>query len=275
MTHSPMIAPGIYESLPMAEYHRPPGISKTGLDLINRSPAHYRWAKDHPAEDTTAFMVGRAFHTLVLEPHLENQEIVMALPHDKRSKANAAAWQAFELEHAGKSILTTKQWDAVHYMAQAVYDHPTAGELVETGKREVSAYWRDPVTSELCKTRPDSWNQRENCIVDLKSAQSAQLEVIKPAMGRLRYHISDHMGRTGMAECGCPVDAYWFVVVEKEPPYCVASFELDRISREAAADKFAENMWTYHQAMESGDWHGYPLGIQTITMPGWVLTQSI
>lgn len=61
---------GIYDSISNADYHGGPGISKSGLDLIAKSPAHYfhaiNAANDNEPTDAQAF--GTAFHALLLEP---------------------------------------------------------------------------------------------------------------------------------------------------------------------------------------------------------------
>lgn len=62
--------PGVYEGIPNAEYHSGPGISKSGLDLIHRSPLHYN-AVVTAANDRTptpAQEIGAAVHMAILEP---------------------------------------------------------------------------------------------------------------------------------------------------------------------------------------------------------------
>lgn len=62
--------PGVYEGIPNAEYHGGPGISKSGLDLVHRSPMHYQAvvtaANDHTP--TPAQEIGTAVHMAILEP---------------------------------------------------------------------------------------------------------------------------------------------------------------------------------------------------------------
>lgn len=67
--------PGVYDDLSNDEYHSGPGISKSGLDIVHRSPAHFKAAKDARAKgverrSTAAQVIGTAFHCLLLEPHL-------------------------------------------------------------------------------------------------------------------------------------------------------------------------------------------------------------
>lgn len=62
--------PGIYSDISNEDYHRGPGISKSGLDLINRSPMHYKAVIDaaNDNEPTDAQALGTAAHAIILEP---------------------------------------------------------------------------------------------------------------------------------------------------------------------------------------------------------------
>lgn len=73
--------PGIYPDIPNSDYHKGPGISKSGLDLIAKSPAHYYHAVNaaNDNEPTAAQALGTAFHTLLLEPEVFKKEYVVEL----------------------------------------------------------------------------------------------------------------------------------------------------------------------------------------------------
>lgn len=64
------MTPGIYNNISNEDYHSGPGISKSGLDLIAKSPAHYKAVIDGITvrEPTAAQALGTAFHELLLEP---------------------------------------------------------------------------------------------------------------------------------------------------------------------------------------------------------------
>lgn len=73
--------PGVYEGIPNAEYHSGPGISKSGLDLVHRSPMHYH-AVVTAANDNTptaAQELGTAAHALILEPDVFTNTYCLAL----------------------------------------------------------------------------------------------------------------------------------------------------------------------------------------------------
>lgn len=73
--------PGVYEGISNAEYHGDPGISKSGLDLIHRSPMHYHAVvtaeNDHTP--TPAQELGTAAHALILEPEVFTATYCLAL----------------------------------------------------------------------------------------------------------------------------------------------------------------------------------------------------
>lgn len=75
--------PGIYPDIPNDEYHKGPGVSKSGLDLIAKSPAHYyhavNAANDNERVPTVAQAFGTAFHALLLEPEVFKAEYVVEL----------------------------------------------------------------------------------------------------------------------------------------------------------------------------------------------------
>lgn len=75
---------GIYDSISNADYHGGPGISKSGLDLIAKSPAHYfqaiNAANDNEPTDAQAF--GTAFHALLLEPEEFKKTYMVELRRD-------------------------------------------------------------------------------------------------------------------------------------------------------------------------------------------------
>lgn len=73
--------PGVYEGISNAEYHGGPGISKSGLDLVHRSPMHYNAVvtADNDRTPTPAQEIGTAVHMAILEPEEFAKTYCMAL----------------------------------------------------------------------------------------------------------------------------------------------------------------------------------------------------
>lgn len=81
--------PGFHSTLSNAEYHGGPGESKSLLDLVRKSPVHYRARKlsANDNEATEAQKTGTAFHALLLEPQEFVKTYCLALrPQDVDTK---------------------------------------------------------------------------------------------------------------------------------------------------------------------------------------------
>ena len=64
---------GVFPNIPNDVYHSGPGVSKSGLDLLARSPLHFKFATDarndnEEREETRWQRIGSLVHKLVLEP---------------------------------------------------------------------------------------------------------------------------------------------------------------------------------------------------------------
>ena len=73
--------PGIYDNIPNETYHGGPGISKSGLDIVHRSPMHYQFARSaaNDNQPTPAQALGTAFHALLLEPEVFTAQYCVSL----------------------------------------------------------------------------------------------------------------------------------------------------------------------------------------------------
>ncbi|MEY2748165.1 MAG: Synechococcus phage, partial [Cyanobacteriota bacterium] len=147
-------------TLTNAEYHARPEVSKSGLDMVRRSPLHF-WNRylnpDRIIEPPTAAMtIGSALHTRVLEPHLFDDEYAVAPHCDRRTKEGKMIWADFEAEAAGKTLLKAEDALQIAAMADSLRRHPAARVLLnKAGKAEQSYFWTDDETGEKCKCRPD------------------------------------------------------------------------------------------------------------------------
>jgi hypothetical protein len=132
-------------------YHAHPAVSKSHLDLIARSPLHY-WARyldpnRIAPEPSPQMRLGTALHTHVLELSRWDEEIAVAPAMDRRTKAGKEAWQAFQDDAAGKTVITADDAEQVMAMGRAVMRHPAAAMLLGLpGKAETTHMWTDAAT---------------------------------------------------------------------------------------------------------------------------------
>ena len=296
------IIQGIRTDVSSSEYHHGPGISKSGLDLINLSPLHYKTYREHPKQPTRAFEIGSAFHKIVLEPDdFWNEYCVVPADAPKKPTAaqiNAAKpsaktikqiawWDEFNAENEGKLIITNTpgkdrfwnpgDYDRIMRMKESIENDPILSLLLNPTDiiAESSVYWFDQETKRLCKCKPDARNIAHNCIVDLKSTQDASFTEFSKSMGKYRYHVQDAFYSDGLRAVGEPVEAFFFVAVESNPPYCANLLYCSQEQKRVGRIEYRRNLDTFNECKKADNWPGYPIDFREADIPGWALKGRI
>lgn len=237
MTIKKTVKPGIYAGIPNADYHSGEGISKSGLDIVRRSPLHYKASKEAEQKESTPDQrIGTMAHDLILEPDTfwdryarpfiapesalvtmddikirlkDLGEKVSGKKDELIERLRAVDSQAVFLddlkaaylaENEGKEIITEEEFVRVESMRDSVMSHPVAGKLLDgnLGIAEMSCYWNDPKTGVLCRVRPDFWRD-DDIIVDLKTARDASPEGFPRAVQEWRYNVQEAFYTDGIA----------------------------------------------------------------------------
>lgn len=268
---------GLYEGLPIDNYHGGPGISKTGLDDIERSPAiFYALHLDprRPAPTTKAgHLEGALAHCAVLEPDQFDARYVVGPDVSRATKA----WKAFEVEHPGRECIKPDQYDTAMRQAESVRRLPEMAESLANGRAEVSAYWTDEGTGVLCRVRPDwtrDFGESGVVLLDLKTCSDAAPHEFRRQIARKRYHVQDAWYGDGFARAsGRAVLAFIFVAVEDQWPYAASAVLIDDTSRDQGRRDYRRNLTTYSQCLQSGEWPGFSSAIEIVTLPSWAITE--
>ena len=377
--------PGIYYDISNDEYHSGIGISKSGLDLIAKSPAHYKAVVDGlvKREPTKAQSLGTAFHELLLEPELFWSKHVEPLKRDEYPDAKQSGdlveminelnktrlpklsasgskdeliariiveihandtteletlqgfklsdlkniiaganehrdgllktsgsseelaktlrdngvefklWSEIKAEYAAanesKTILDEELFYQLINMRDAVYAHPSAHKLLTKvpGKAEVSAYWHDPETGELCRVRPDFWRE-DGYIVDLKTTTDASPEGFAKSVANWNYHMQAPYYMEGITYAAMqadidinPIKGFVFLAVEKDA--CVVKGEskgvgvyiLDDDAMEQGRIEFRKNLNTYVRCSNENKWPGYSNKVEKLSLPKWAVKSEV
>lgn len=278
----------IYD-LANSEYHsvemKKKTISKSGLDMIAKSAAHYHWYIDNPTEETPALVFGRAFHTMILEPELVAEEVVV-MPDAWLTKAEcgmaiADQKEAWYMRNRGKTILTADQMDMAKTMAKSVAEHTAASFLLKKseGKAEVTALWQDIDTGADCRARFD-WLREDGVIVDLKSTRCAKPEEFERLAYQHRYHVQAAFYMEAYRQVtGREPAGFTFVAVEKEPPYLTCTYVAQPEFVELGRKEYLQNLSLYAECRQKNEWPGYPdISLVPLELPNYakkLLTQGV
>ena len=259
----------VRHDLTNAEYHASPAISKSGLDLIRKAPALYRWRQANPTEQTPAMRLGSLTHTAVLEPHYHYlNTIVRPEGIDRRTSAGKADWAAFEIEADGKEILTSEEMSKLAAIRDAVHNHPAAAKaLAGSPAIEQSIFW--DADGIACRCRPDAVTEK-GVIVDLKTTRDASPEEFARSIAQYRYHVQSAFYSDGYrAAFGEPPRGFVFIAVETEPPYLVAVYVASEAMTQRGRIDYQTDLDTFRWCRDHNDWPGYSGHPLTIDLPKW------
>lgn len=267
---------GIYAGISNADYHGGPGISKSGLDLIARSPLHY-WTryldpKRTPTEPTPSMRLGTAIHTAVLEPGDFAARHHVAPEVDRRTKDGKAAWQdALDYAEAhGAELISAADALVCRSISEVVRSHPTARKVFSTGQAEMSCYWTDAETGLLCKCRPD-WLAMP-FIVDLKSTEDASADGFQRSAWNWRYWVQAAWYVDGVEQAtGQRPDAFVFAAFEKAPPYACAFYYADQAMLDMGRAEYRKQLRILADCMSADRWPGYDTDVRPLGLPTWAL----
>jgi hypothetical protein len=250
-------------------YHKSPALSASGAKLILKSPAHYRWAMDHPAPPSPTFTLGHAVHSLVLG---SGRQVVRVYFDDYKTKD--ARLLRDVLLSADMIPLTRPEWAQVRAMADAVLSHPLAAALFADGQPELSIFTADPETGVELRTRPDWIGSR--FVVDLKTAATADPREFANACERYGYFQQAAWYLDQAAAAGLIDDdaRFLFVLVEKDAPHLVNVVEPDMPSVQRGREKNRRAIDIFAECVATGTWPGYPTDTATIIgSPQWAIRQ--
>lgn len=247
-------------------YHNAEGLSKSDLDLLHRSAAHYHSAKTTKTPPTDAMIFGTAFHALLLEPERFAKEYVKAPTLSKRTIDGKKAWAA--IEEASQTALAGADYSAMIQMRENVLANQIARELIEGSQHEQSA-WAE-MEGVLCKCRPDIWHPEFAVMADIKTTTDASPAEFAKACANFRYHVQDAWYRQVWEHAGgARPEGFIFIAVEKAPPYNVGIYTLGLDAKAQGWAEALSDIRVYVNAKAEKKWSGYSSKIEEIELPKW------
>lgn len=258
------------------EYHLHEAVSKSDLDLINKSPAHYIEAKMCPKEQTPSMLLGSVVHKLILEPETFCHEYAVCPEIDRRTKAGKEQWKEFTDGLTDDiTVIDKATYELALTVAEAVKNHPVASRLLTGGQAEQSYFWNHKSGTE-CKCRPDYLRTDIKTVVDVKTTQDASPEEFTKTAYKFRYHVQAAWYTDGLKQCGIDINNFMFIVVETKAPYNVMVYAADDNMMTLGRSEAEKNLETYISCKKCNNWHGYEESpkINSLSLPEWVLRKE-
>ena len=264
------------------DYHANAALSHSKLETFRRRPAlfykKYIAKSLPPVEASSAFRIGSAAHTAILEPkHFMSRYAIKPEGIDRRTKDGKIAFAAFEADNVGKIVIAGDEHDQVCSMFDAVNVHKLAAQLLSAGTAEVT--WRTQGKMALqCRT---DWFNPAGCdlsdgrpyVADLKTVESLDDEAFsnfEKAVFRYGYHRQAGFYLPLITEItGAPVFDFFFIAVEKVEPFGVAVYRLSDDAVARGQDESMEDLHGIRSCMARGIWPNIEEKLHELGLPKW------
>lgn len=232
-------------------------LSAHALNEFRRCPLLYRKKELGliPDRDTTAYLVGRAAHTLILEGRQRYQcEFAIGGPiNPKTGQPFGSQTKTFAewAEKQNKPVLSDSQAALVEQMAASVDSHVCARRLLAEGVAE--GVVRCEYAGHRCQSRIDWINPTNDCgLVDLKTADEIDsFELSMRAFGYL-YQVAFY--RALVAEISGHILPVHIIAVEKREPFRCGVWQVAHTVLDQAQHENEQAMIDLRSCRQTGDW---------------------
>jgi hypothetical protein len=255
------MTPGIYD-IENEDYHNSEGLSRSALMKFKISPLHYwsEYKKEGRKKETNtpALILGNAVHTYILQPEEFDEYYCVSEKPDQRTTKGKEDWAEIQHNNRGKIIISTAVYEEVQKLGRAFLTHELAKKFLVGVQVEKSVFWKDSKTNILCKARPDIWLQ--NIIADIKTTNDASPRSFQRDIMKYGYHIQAAMVQDGIYHVTKKmIETFVFIAIEKEEPYAIGIYELDKESIQKGREEYKALLDDYipYQDKDVKIWPGY------------------
>lgn len=258
--------------LTFTEYQRIEAVNWSALKvLIDGSPMHYRWMKDHPGENDTASRVFlRAIHCAILEP--QRFEVLYGVFDGVK---RGSKWALTKQAEPEKEFLKPDEMATIKAIQTSVFSHNIVKTLVSAGTNEISLKWVNPITQLLCKARLDILiHYPEKNLVEIWDLKTVGASASPDAVRRLaqknywigqldHYREAIQVLRPGKkVRCG-------IIALEDRAPFDLAAYYITEKDLNEAREERQDLLNILKICQESNLWPGRCAEIEELEMKPW------
>jgi PDDEXK-like uncharacterized protein DUF3799 len=257
-----------------AEYHADPELRLTSTRarlLHHRTPAHAKWAADHPDQPgTSAMALGTAVHQILLR----DDRIVVGDFDSFRTK-DAREWRdsAYAI---GRVPVLASMWDEAREIAGcingAVLESTVEPTPFTQGTAEHVIRFED--NGAKCRSMLDWLRDDLTIINDLKTTSDASPRKFERHIFNMGYDIQAAFYVRAVEAAYGVTPKYQWVVAETTPPYPVTIVELSEPDMNAARVKVDAAIAVWNDCLAKDEWPAYGKDVFTAWSPAWARAES-
>lgn len=261
----------IIENLPSEEYFAIEAASNSGLKLVRRSPAHFKY-QEPGTGDTRAKQIGSALHMALLEPELFSKTYHVAEADDRVS----AYYKGLAKDLGGAFVLTRPEARRILGMQEAAYRNTRfAAYMKRHGRNELSVISKDNETGAPIKCRFDRMGDSLFAL-DLKKCQDARGEEFCKPITNYGYAMQvafyEHVW---FCETGERLKEFPLIAIEEDSPHGVICHDLDEVAMELGRKHYREALDVYARCLDTGIWPGYEQESEVTSVTSWATNELL
>lgn len=258
---------GEFHGIPEDVYHEGPGISRSDLMKIMKSPEHLEYEKEREKTETPALILGTALHCYILEPDKFDATYV-SLPEGmaRRGKRYQAILDDMEDDQI---LLSFSDMEKTVAMGEKFKSHKVCAEFLEGSEREVTYYWNDPKTDLLCKARLDIVHPKLGAMDIKTTSEDARRTSFMRTCVKYCYDLQAAHYWYGAAAAQGRDYSFYFGVIEKSEPHGVVVHKADHGFIECGLEiqNFLLKKLDSYLSQKSS--YGYPEEVVSLSLPSW------
>lgn len=292
---------GIFTDITIEDYHKDRDyLSATSLKWARKSLSYFLYMRRVGQQDKPAFSFGNAFELALLDVVAFPEKVAiapeemwiaeaMAAKPDLVKPRSSATYQKnereFELGRAGMYRVADtgkESYETITHMLESCKKDSVIQKLIQNVEYQTSCFWTDDETGLKLKTRPDICKRKNNVIVNVKTIVDGSPAAFSKDLAKWDYPLQACVEISGCLATGLmeTVDKYFWLVVEKEPPFNATIYEFSDEDRRYCMDElsyvlnkvkkgFDQNLFPGYSDRADNEW-----GILTASIPLWYRMQQ-
>jgi hypothetical protein len=257
-------------------YRAAPGLTQSDLNRFAESPALFKHVE---RQDSSAMSFGRALHSLLLEG--QTRYVIKPEtygPDEKPWHGAAKECKDWMARHAGETIFSADEADALESSVRHALAHETVAHLLKGAYKELSVFGASHTGAAWGKGRMDAVNFRGDRVqvIDVKTTQDARLSAFSKTIFQRGYHRQAAWYRRLIAQF-IPKNVrveFWFVAIEADriPRVNVWKLATEAIDLgDTEIDDLLEKLADCKSTGRWPDYHDKDVGLMgMIDLPKWV-----
>lgn len=272
---------GIYTDLSIQDYHaNKTHISATQIKLAKRSLKEFHWWRDGKIiqEEKTHFSFGNAFELALLDKEEFAKSVAIAADAEwiaeamnekdysvaRNSKKYKELAADFYEINKGMYIIGDhgkESWEAIEHMLESCYQDKVIKALIQNTEYQISVFWTDEESGLQMKTRPDICKRRTDTysIVNVKTTEDGSQDGFSRDMVKYEYPLQATIEIQGCLQSDLMprVDNYFWLVVEKVPPYNATIYRFRDEDQKEMYDRLSYEKNKIKRAIDQNLFPGY------------------